>query len=60
MSEYCGTCEHFTGAGDWNISCKVKHPTPKEREMGKTFYFGHLCYADSEDCDMYDPKKEND
>lgn len=33
----CGTCNHYTGAGDWNLCCTVQHPTPKEKEMGKTF-----------------------
>lgn len=26
----CGQCKHFTGAGDWNLCCTQKHPTPKE------------------------------
>ena len=55
----CGTCEHFTGAGDWNLCCNIPHPTPKEKEMGLEFYFGHLCYKDTEACDMYEPKGES-
>lgn len=51
----CRTCEHYTGGGDWNLCCTVQHPTPKEREMGKTFTFGHLCYEDTDACDMYAP-----
>ena len=54
----CETCEHFTGAGDWNLCCNIPHPTPKEKEMGLEFYFGHICYKDTEACDMYEPKGE--
>lgn len=54
----CGTCEHFTGAGDWNLCCNIPHPTPKEKEMGLDFFFGHLCYEDTDACDMYEPKGE--
>lgn len=54
----CGTCEHFTGGGDWNLCCNIPHPTPKEKERGLEFYFGHLCYKDTEACDMYEPKGE--
>lgn len=55
MNKY-GTCKHFIGGGDWNLCCTVRHPTPKEREMGKTFIFGHLCYEYTDACDMYEPK----
>ena len=44
------------GGRDWNLCCDIKHPTPKEKEMGKTFYFGHLCYKNTDACDMYEPK----
>ena len=55
----CGTCEHFTGGGDWNLCCNISHPTPKEKEMGLELYFGHICYKDTEACDMYEPKGES-
>ena len=29
----CGTCEHFTDGGDWNLCCNIPHPTPKEKEI---------------------------
>lgn len=54
---YCGTCEHYIGGGDWNLCCSIQHPTPKEKENGLTFTFGHLCYEDTEACDMYEPKE---
>ena len=56
----CGTCKHYTGAGDWNLCCTIHHPTPKEKEMGMTFYFGHLCYENTDACDMYEPKVTNE
>ena len=52
----CGTCEHFIGGGDWNLCCNIPHPTHKEKKMGLEFYFGHLCYKNTESCDMYEPK----
>lgn len=55
----CGTCKHYIGAGDWNLCCGIHHPTPKEQEMGKTFIFGHLCYENTDACDMYEPKGES-
>lgn len=55
----CGTCRHYTGCGDWNLCCTIQHPTPKEKEMGMTFLFGHLCYEDMDACDMYEPKGES-
>lgn len=54
----CGTCKHYIGCGDWNLCCDIPHPTPKEKEMGMTFIFGHLCYEDTGACDMYEPKGE--
>ena len=44
IMDKCGTCEHFIGGDDWNLRCNIPHPTPKEKEMGLEFYFGHLCY----------------
>ena len=55
----CGTCDNYIGCGDWNLCCKIKHPTPKEKEMGMTFLFWHLCYEDTDACDMYVPKGES-
>ena len=56
----CGQCSHFIGCGDWNLCCDIHHPTPKEKERGLDFYWGHLCYEDTEACDMFDWKDEND
>lgn len=53
----CGKCTHYTGAGDWNLCCDIEHPTPKERDQGLDFYWGHLCYEDTEACDMFDWKE---
>ena len=55
----CGTCKHYIGCGDWNLCCDIPHPTLKEKEMGMTFLFGHLCYEDTDACDMYEPKGAN-
>ena len=52
----CGQCKHFTGAGDWNLCCDIKHPTPKEKEQGLDFSWGHLCYEDTEACDAFEDK----
>ena len=54
----CGQCNHFIGAGDWNLCCDIEHPTPKERERGLDFYFGHLCYEDTEACDAFEGDKD--
>jgi hypothetical protein len=53
----CGECKHFIGCGDWNLCCDITHPTPKEKEEGKTFYFGHLCYEDTPACDCWEVKE---
>lgn len=53
----CGQCSHFTGAGDWDLCCTIAHPTPKEKERGLTFDFGHLCYESTEACDMFNSKE---
>ena len=53
----CGQCKHFTGAGDWNICCTQKHPVPKMGQRSKDFLFGHLCYEDTEACDLFDEKE---
>lgn len=55
----CGTCKHYIGCCDWNLCCDIPHPTPKEKEMGMTFIFGHLCYEDTSACDMYETKGAN-
>lgn len=55
-SEKCGTCKHYIGGDDWNLCCKIPHPTQKEKEMGMTFVFGHLCYKNTDACDMYEQK----
>lgn len=55
-SQTCGQCKHFTGAGDWNICCTQKHPTPEEKARGQYFIWGHLCYEDTEACDLFEEK----
>lgn len=50
----CKECMHFIGMGDWNLCCDIEHPTPKEKEQGQLFLFGHLCYEDTEACDMFE------
>lgn len=50
----CGQCNHFLGMGDWNLCCDIEHPTPKEKEQGLDFPFGHLCYENSEACDAFE------
>ena len=55
----CGTCKHYIGGGDWNLCCTIKHPTPKEQENGMTFIFGHLCYKNTDACDVYERKEKD-
>ena len=57
MNKY-GTCRYYTGCGDWDLCCTIQHPTPKEKERGILFTFGHLCYKDTDACDTYDSKGE--
>ena len=57
-SKTCGQCKHFTGAGDWNLCCILKHPTSKEKARGEYFPFGHLCYEDTETCDLFEEKEK--
>lgn len=47
MHFHVGIFQHF----DVDI-----YTTPKEKEMGMTFIFGHLCYEDTDACDMYESK----
>lgn len=42
---YCGDCAHFLGMGDFDLCCDIKHPTPKEIEMGIKYDFGFICSA---------------
>lgn len=57
---YCGECKHYTGGGDWNLCCDIPHPTLQEKEDGKLFAFGHLCYKNTEACDMFLSKVPNE
>ena len=57
-SKHCYQCKNFIGGGDWNLCCKVTHPTPKEAEQGLKFDLGHLCYKETNACDMFDPLEE--
>ena len=54
----CGDCEYYTGADDWNLSCTQPHPTPKEKEVGLTYPFGHLCYHYYPACDLFKKKAD--
>lgn len=54
IKKVCGNCNHFVDGGDWNLCCTVLHPTKKEKEEGKTFPFGHLCYENTPPCDMWE------
>lgn len=56
---FCGNCEHYTGAGDWELCCTVRHPTKGERAQGITYPFGHLCYEDTPACDEFKIKNQN-
>lgn len=49
----CGTCRYYIGGGDWNLCCSISHPTPEEKIKGMTYTYGHLCYKNTEACDMY-------
>ena len=57
MKKTCEQCIHFLGMGDWDLCCDISHPTPKEKEQGMTFPCGHLCYKDTEACDMFEDKE---
>ena len=52
--KHCYQCKNFIGGGDWNLCCKVTHPTPNEKEQGLKFEFGHLCYKETNACDMFE------
>lgn len=56
----CGNCEYYIGGGDWNLCCSIQHPTPKEKEMGMTFVFGHLCDENTKACDEFKTKEPLD
>ena len=56
----CGKCKYYTGAGDWNLSCMIDHPTSAEKLSGKTFPFGHLCYDTTPACDAFERKEAVD
>ena len=56
MDKTCGQYKHFTGAGDWNLCYIQKHPTPEEKARGQYFPLGHLCYEDTEACDLFEEK----
>ena len=36
----CGTCRHFTGAGDWDLCCMIS--------------MRRLCYKNDDACEKYD------
>ena len=38
------------------ICAAIFHIQHLKREKGMKFYFGHLCYKNTESCDMYEPK----
>ena len=49
----CGECKHYLGMGDWDLCCEISHPTLKEKEEGRRFSFGHLCYDNTPACDCF-------
>lgn len=51
------TAVYYIGGGDWNLCCSIPHPTPKEKELGFNFTFGHFCYEGSKACDMFKEKE---
>ena len=57
---YCGDCGHFLGMGDFDLCCEIRHPTPKEVEMGIKYAFGFICSEDTLVCDEYVPKEEKE
>lgn len=54
----CAECSHFLGMGDWNLCCDISHPTQKEKEDGKLFEMGHLCYKNTEACDAFEERRD--
>lgn len=50
---YCGQCNNFTGAGDWNLCCSKQ---PKKYNHFD-YPFGFLVYANTEadDCENFEP-----
>ena len=56
--KHCYQCKNFIGEGDWDLCCKVEHPTPKEREQGLNFEFGYLCYKETIACDAFEQLEE--
>lgn len=42
----CGSCENYTGFGDWNLCCKESHDPKK-------FPLGHLCYESTPACKKF-------
>ena len=57
--KHCYQCKHFLDGLDWNLCCDISHPTPKEREEGKLFQFGHLCSKDTNACDAFEQIEES-
>ena len=41
----CGSCEHFIGAGDWDLCCDIKH---------EGYPCGFLCYEYTDACEYYE------
>lgn len=44
MHKTCKDCEHFIGAGDWNLCCTEHHDG---------YPFGFLCYDDTPACEKF-------
>ena len=47
MSKTCKMCDHFIGAGDWNLCCTQRH---------EGYPFGFLCYEDTPACAKFQDK----
>ena len=43
-TNFCVTCSHYIGGGDWNLCCELHHDG---------YPFGFLCYEDTKACEMY-------
>ena len=53
MSEkkFCKDCSNFLGGGDWNLCCE-------DPPSDQASWCGFLCYEDTQACENFKPKKE--
>ena len=60
IPETCKTCAYKQIIGEWGDRDRcytIQHSTPKEKEKGMVFIFGHLCYEGTDACDSYKSKE---